>query len=85
MIKVAGGYILNSSMTRDSERRTVDGFSFSCGTNCDHAEKFARSPTAVFHQQHNTPPAMLDSRLGTSAPPRKLPRDLPGSSRREGI
>jgi hypothetical protein len=38
MIKVVGGYILHSSMTRDPKRRTVDGLSVSCGTSGDHVE-----------------------------------------------
>jgi len=36
MIKVVGGCILKSSITRDSKRRTVDGLAWICGTNSDH-------------------------------------------------
>ena len=73
MIKVVGGCILDSSMTRDFKRRTVDGLAFACGTGSDHVNKFGRPPTAIPYQQNNTPPAMLDSRLESTAPSRKSP------------
>jgi len=73
-IKVVGGFILDSSMTRDPKRRTVDGLAVSCGTTGDHVEQFGRPPTAVLYQKHSTPPAMLDSRLESPAPSRKSPR-----------
>jgi hypothetical protein len=85
MIKAVGGCIPDSSMTRDSMRRTVDGLSTTCGTGSDHVNKFGRPPTAVLYQQHNRPPAMFNSRLESLAPPRKLPRESTVSSRREGI
>ena len=84
MIKVVGGCILDSSMTRDSKRRTVDGISRTCGTRCDHVNKFGRPPTAIPNRQINTPQAMLDSRVELPAPSRKSPLFDPRISRREG-
>jgi hypothetical protein len=83
MIKVVGDCILDSSMTRDSKRRTVDGLSMTCGTGSDHGTKFDRPPTAVLHQQYNTPLAMFN-RLESSAPSREPPWGFTASSRREG-
>jgi hypothetical protein len=37
-IKVVGGCILDSSMTRDVKRRTIDGLPQACGTNGDHVQ-----------------------------------------------
>jgi len=73
MIKVVGGCILDSSKTRDSKRRTVDGLLLACGTSSDHVSKFGRPPTAVPHRQDSTPPAMLNSRMESPAPSRKFP------------
>jgi hypothetical protein len=84
MIKVVGGYILDSSMTRDSKRRTVDGLAIACGTGCDHVKQFGRPPTAVPYQKLSTPQAMPDSRMESQAPSRKSPRLDPRISRREG-
>jgi hypothetical protein len=84
MIKVVGGCILDPSMTRDSKRRTVDGLQQFCGTGSDHVTEFGRPPTAIFHHQDNTPPAMLNSRMESSAPPRKPPCGSAASLRREG-
>ena len=56
MIKVVGGRILDSSMTRDSKRRTVDGLASTCGTDSDHGNRFGRPPTAVLYQKLSTPP-----------------------------
>ena len=74
MIKVVGGCILDSSMTRDSKRRTVDGLSTTCGTCSDHVNKFGRPPTAVPYQKLSTSQAMPDSRMESQAPSRKSPR-----------
>ncbi len=84
MIKVVGDRILDSSMTRDSKRRTVDGLSTTCGTGSDHGNKFGRPPTAVLHHQHNTPLAMFNSSMEPSTPPRKPPCGSTVPSRREG-
>jgi len=84
MIKVVGDRILDSSMTRDSKRRTVDGLSTTCGADSDHGNKFGGPPTAVLHHQHNTRQAMFDSRLEPSAPSREPLLGFSGLSRREG-
>jgi hypothetical protein len=84
MDEVVGGCILDSSMTRDSKRRTVDGLSNCCGTNSDHDHKVGRPPTAIPYRQDSTPLAMLNSRMESSAPSRKSPRLDPRFSRREG-
>ena len=84
MIKVVGGYILDSSIARDSKRRTVDGLRQPCGTGSDHVIEFGRPPTAVPNRQINTRQAMLNSRMELPAPSRKSPRLDPRISRREG-
>lgn len=84
MIKVVGGCMLDSSMSRGPKRRTVDGRKIRCGTNGDHVDKFGRPPTAVSHRQNGTSQAMPNSSMESSAPSREPPCRDPDFSRREG-
>ena len=82
MIKVVGGCILDSSMTRDSKRRTVDGLQHPCGTLAATTTNSLAGHLPPFRTY--TPPAMLDSRLESPAPSRKSPLLDPRISRWDG-
>lgn len=86
MIAVVGGFILDSSMTRDPKRRTVDGRLPCCGANGDHVNHFGRSPTAVcLTDKIARLRVMLNSTVESPAPSRESPLWNRRTSRREGI
>jgi hypothetical protein len=85
MNKVVGGFILDSSMTRDPKRRTVDGRLPCCGASGDHVNHFGRSPTAVcLTDKIAHPTVMLNSIVESPLPPRESPLRNRRTSRREG-
>src|SRR5208282_4757074 len=84
MNEVVGCFILDSSMTRDPKRRTVDGRLPCCGAKGDHVKYFGRSPTAVcLTDKIARPTVMLNSIMESPVPSRESPLWNRSTSRRE--